>query len=78
MPIPDRPLEFTFDPNEMTLDELCLFEPDGFSAVSFRQFLRDHTNWTKAEIGALKVAELKDVAEQIAAKLKESAVPLGQ
>ena len=76
MAIPDRPLIFNFEPNDMTLDELCLFDPAGFSSIAFRQFLIDHTNWTRAEIGRVKVSELKEVAEQLAAKFKEAAIPL--
>ena len=76
MTIPTEPLEVNLNPDEMTLDDLCLFEPDGFTANGFRDFLTRHTNWTRKQAGAITVAELKDVAEQLAAKLKEAAVPL--
>ena len=76
MAIPTTPLVVKFDPNELTLDELCLFEPDGFTASGLRGFLVNHTNWTKHKIGAVTMAELKDVIEQLTAKIKEAAVPL--
>ena len=76
MALPTTPLKVNFDHNEVTLDELCLFEPDGFSTVGFRAFLIAHTSWTRKEIGAVKVTELKDLAEQLAEKFKEISVPL--
>lgn len=76
MSLPDTPLKFNFNPEEMTLDELCLFEPEGFTATGFRAFLITHTNWTKKDIGQIKVAELKSVAEQLGEKLKAATVPL--
>lgn len=72
-----KPLEVNFDPDEMTLDELCLFDGEGFTATGFRAFLVNHTNWTKQEIGKLTVKELKDVTAQLGAKLQAQSVPLG-
>lgn len=72
-----KPLEVHFDPDEMTLDELCLFDGEGFTATGFRAFLVNHTNWTKQEIGKLTVKELKDVTAQLGAKLQAQSVPLG-
>jgi hypothetical protein len=76
MAIPDRPLEVTLDVDELTLDELALFEPTGFSIVGFRAFMAEHTNWTLAEIGKIKVKEFKDIQTQLAEKFKEASVPL--
>lgn len=76
MAIPQTALIVNFNPDNVTLDELCLFEEGGFTAWGFRKFLIDHTNWTAIEIGALTVSELKDVTSQLGEKLKESAVPL--
>ena len=73
--LPDRPMEIDFDPEELTLDEVILFEPDGYTTRGFRQFLIDHTNWTRQEIGKIKVRDLKEVAEQLVARLGEKAVP---
>ena len=78
MTIPDKPLAVNLDPNEMTLDEACLFTPGGFDIAAFRAFLIAHTNWERAEIGALRMSELKDVAERIAAALKGGSVPLAK
>ena len=78
MAIPVTPLVVKFDPNELTLDELCLFEPDSFTASGLRGFLVAHTNWTKKQIGAVTMAELKEVVEQLTEKIKEAAVPLVQ
>lgn len=71
-----KPLEVTFDPDEATLDEICLFEDGGFTAQGFRQFLIDHTNWDKKEIGKLTINELKEVMAQLGAKLQAQSVPL--
>lgn len=74
MAIPASALVVSLDANDLTLDEMCLFSPDGFDVVVFRQFLVDHTNWTRAEIGRLKVSELKDVVAQIGQQLNAAAV----
>ena len=63
------------DPDEMTLDELCLFETGGFTAQGFRQFLIDHTEWTPREIGKLTVKELKAITEKLAEKVAAASVP---
>jgi len=78
MTIPTEPLIVNLDGNNLTLDEYCLFNPDG-AAVDFpvlRQFMIDHTNWTKKQIGQLRGGEIKEVLEQIIAKVKDDAVPL--
>jgi len=78
MAIPTEPLVVAFDPTELTLDDLCLFEPDGFTASGLKAFLLAHTNWTRAQVGKITIAELKDVVEQLAEKIKEAAVPKAQ
>ena len=71
-----KPLEVrNLDPDEMTLDEMCLFDGEGFTATGFRQFLLDHTNWTRAEVGILKVTQQLDVAKQMGEKMQAAAVP---
>jgi len=72
---PDRPLELDYDPEEMTIDEAVMFEPDGFTVKGFRQFLIDHSNWTRREIGTIKVKDLKELADRVVAKFQEDAVP---
>lgn len=64
-----------FDVNELTLDELTLFEPGGFTAAGFKAFLVAHTTWTKSEIGAIKLGELKTIAEQLGRAISEASVP---
>ena len=76
MAIPDKPLEVTIDPDELTLDEVALFEPSGFTVTGFMQFLAEHTNWTREEIGKIKVREMKEVADQLGEKIKAESVPL--
>ena len=76
MALPDTPLVLNYDPDAVTLDELCLFEPEGFTATGFRAFLRAHTNWTRAQIGGITVNEMKDVAQQLAEAIQQNAVPL--
>jgi hypothetical protein len=78
MTIPSTPLVVKFDPDEMTLDELCLFEPGGFSATGLRAFLAAHTRWSRTEIGNIRLSELREVAEQLAAKIKEITIPLAR
>ena len=63
------------NPDELTLDELCLFEASGFTATGFRAFLIAHTNWTPAEVGRLTMRDLKAIAEKLAEKINEDAVP---
>mgnify|MGYP001600189206 CR=1 FL=1 len=76
MAIPDKPLQVRFNPAEITLDELCLFEPDGFSLVGFREFLRNHTNWDRAEIGSISLTELEQVAKDLAEEIEKLSIPL--
>lgn len=73
-----KPLDVNLNPDEITLDEMCLFDGEGFTASGFRAFLINHTNWTKAEIGKLTVKDLKEVVTQMGAKLQAQSVPLTQ
>lgn len=75
MTIPDKPLTVKVEANDLTLDEVCLFQPGGFEIIAFRTFLRERTNWTHAEVGALKVGELQEVAEHLRDALRSTAVP---
>jgi hypothetical protein len=77
MAIPATPLVIkeSFDYNEMTLDEAVVFEPAGFSLNGFRNFLITNSKWTAKEIGAIKVKELKEIAEQLGNVFREIAVP---
>lgn len=73
----NKPLELAIDADTITLDELCLFEEDGFTVTAFRQFLRDRSNWTKEEIGKLTKADLEEVMTTARAAAQETAIPLG-
>lgn len=76
MTIPATPLVVKqFDANSMTLDDLELFEPGGFSASGFKRFLVEHTNWTAKEIGSIKISELNEISNQLGAAIKELTVP---
>lgn len=75
MAIPEKPLALTLNVDELTLDDVALFEKDGFSAAGFKAFMARYSNWTPAEVGGLKLRELKDVAEKIGEQLRVTAVP---
>ena len=75
MAIPSRPLVLNIDGANLTLDDLEVFEAGGFSVKGFKAFMGRYSNWTPAEIGAVTVAELKDVAAQIAEQLKGAVLP---
>jgi len=78
--IPDKALKIDLKKTggELTLDEMCLFQPGGFNLVEFRALLRTRSNWTHEEIGGLIGSELEEVAKQLGEALKRSAVPLGK
>ena len=79
MTIPDKPLVLDLPAiMDMTLDEAALLEPGGFSAVTWRKFLRDYSNWSPAEIGQIKLNELQEITAQVIAKINEAAVPLAK
>lgn len=67
-------VEITIDPDELTLDDLELFEPGGFSVARLRRFLARVTTLTRDEIGQLRLRDLRAIAEQIGAAL-QSVVP---
>jgi hypothetical protein len=73
--VPTEALKLSLDTDELTLDELELFEAGSFTVKGFKAFMAAHSNWTAAQVGALKVGEMKAVAVQIAAALQEAAVP---
>lgn len=78
MAIPEKPLEVSIDPDALTLDEMCLFDPEGFSWKGLKAFLADHTNWSAAEVGKLTLTELQAVTEQMKEAIQQAAVPLGK
>jgi len=77
MAIPDRPLELNLPAiMDLTLDEAALLEPGGFSAVNWRKFLREYSNWSPEEIGGIKLGELRNLTAQVITKINEAALPL--
>lgn len=63
-------VEITIDPDELTLDDLELFEPGGFSVARLRRFLGRVTTLSRDEIGQLRLRDLRAIAEQIGAALQ--------
>lgn len=74
--IPAKPLELNLPAtDDLTLNDLQLFEAGGFTIAGFKRFLSAYSNWTADDVGRLTVKEMKSVGEQIGEKLKDSAVP---
>lgn len=76
MAIPDKPLEVDIDTAKMTLGELMIFEPGGFTVGGFVQFVANHTNWTVEDIKAVTVEEMKEVTDKLREALQSVSVPL--
>ena len=64
------------DPEKLTVDEMCLFEPEGFSMNRLRDFIAKYSNWTLGEVGKLTLTELNEVAGALSEQLDEVSVPL--
>lgn len=75
MTIPSVPLEISIDANELTLDDLEVFEPGSFSVKVFKRFMAAHSNWTAEQVGGLKVSEMGAVADKLRDALQGAAVP---
>lgn len=75
MAIPTKPLELTLDPKKLTLGDVALFEPDGFTARGLISFLVRYSNWTAAEVASITLEEFETLAPQIGESLKSTAVP---
>ena len=74
--IPAKPLELTLPAKEdLLLDDLQLFEPDGFSVRGFKEFIARYSNWKAAEVGKLTAGEMQTVTAQVVEKLQAAAVP---
>lgn len=74
--IPDKALDLNLPPAEkMTLNDLELFEPGGFSVKGFKAFIARYSNWTAADVGGLEVGELEDAFAKIQEAIQGSAVP---
>ena len=75
MATPTTPLALTLDVDELTLNDIELFEPGGFSVKRYKAFMVAHSNWTAAEVGALTLAEMKAVGLKIGEALASAALP---
>jgi hypothetical protein len=74
--IPDKPLALALPAaEELTLDDLQLFEADGFTVRGFKAFISRYSNWTAADVGKLSLKEVKEVTLQLKDALNDSAVP---
>ena len=76
MAIPDQPLIVNVDIKQLTLGEVCLFDPKGFNIVDLRKFFVRRTNWTLEDIDEVTMEELEEVVKQLGEKLNQAAVPL--
>ena len=85
MALPQTRLELNVDPGSLTLDDNELLYRDNPPTQMremlefvhlFRAFLLSHSNWTPAEVGAITMDEIVDVATQFRENLVQSAVPL--
>lgn len=83
--IPQKPLEVLIDPKTMTLDDVELFTTtvvgeglqEQFEYLHLvRQFLIEHTNWNRHEVGKITFDEIKTVMGQLRGAMQSRAVPL--
>lgn len=76
MAIPAKPLKLSFDADQLTLDEMAMFEPDtGIKASVFKQFLTKYGNWNKREIAGLVRADVVAVWAECIKQLAEATNP---
>lgn len=76
MAIPDKPLSLTFDIDELTIDELTLFESDApFKPSVFKAFLKRYGNWSAAELARIQRKDIAGLYLQCVQKLNEALVP---
>lgn len=75
MALPNEKLILNLNTDELTIDDMILFEEGGFKASLFKEFLSRHSNWTAKQVGAITVKEMRDVSQQIADTVKEASLP---
>jgi len=73
---PKTPIVLELDADQLTADEMCLFEPSGFSMSGLCNFIAKYSSWTREEVGKLTMTELNEVAEALSKQVDELAVPL--
>ena len=75
MSLPVEALTIKIDPDQLTVDDMILFEAGGFKFSSFKSFLASHSNWSSEQIGALTMSEAKEVVKEIATQIAQGAIP---
>lgn len=77
MTIPAETLRLSFDPDELTLDEMSLFmERDAtFRASVFKDFITKYGNWSKRQINGLVRKDVLTVYEICIAQIVERLTP---
>ena len=73
MAIPETPLKLSFDPDELTLDEMDILHT--YSAKLFKEFVTKYGNWKPKQIGALTRKEWLSLQNDFYDKLLEVLVP---
>lgn len=68
-------LTLNIDPETLTLDEVGLFEPGGFTISGFKLFMAKYSNWTPAMVGGLTLVELRALSRDIGKAVSMAAVP---
>lgn len=82
MPIPEKPLELDVDFEELTLEEMALFDAESAEDNPFgfinkmRKFLLNYsTSWRRAEINAIKNKDLEALTPVVISAIEAAAVP---
>lgn len=70
-----KPLKITVDMDTMLADEECLFWPGGFNAPEFRDFLREHSNYSAEELHQITRKELRELYQQAAPQVFDAILP---
>lgn len=64
-------IEIVINPDDLTLDDLELFEPGGFSIRRLRAFLARVTTLSPDEIGQIRLRDLRSIAERIGEAIRD-------
>jgi hypothetical protein len=77
MTIPTRPLKLNIRLMDMKLKDAFLFDPtQPFSIVAMYKFLKEHSDWTEAELDEISIGDLPEITRMLAEELRAEAVPL--
>lgn len=76
MAIPETPLVLKFDIDELTIDELTIFESETpFKPSMFKAFLKRYGNWSAAELARIQRKDIAALYLQCIQKLNEALIP---